>query len=484
MNIKEKVEAHPMPFQSSNKSTLTKAGISLLGYYCFVVLVISYLIFIFAASFYGIDLEVASIERGKEKLFFSSIHVLTPSFHNLRDIATNILLYMPLGFFWASAIISKGKKSNKLFWGVGVLVSLTVETLQAFVGRHSDLMDVISNSGGFVTGFVILNIAVKRFQLNPSHLLGINTGTTEAALQTFAGIRFIFMTVVYVVSILPLNISVAFSSMVAQLTVREGQLHPRIILDPLFHFDTGGEFLHSLLLKLLIFIPLAFLTYSISSHRSLVRSLVIMHCLLFAVFIEISKIFVLGATTDISVVLLAPIVAYVVCLILERNRKTPASKSSYLDSFSGVLPLGLYLLFLVVLTFSPYDFEISASAIKRKFLDSNFIPFKLHFTHRSISGAIDIVREFLVYVPLGVLLFPVMNRILKSKVLMALVVCIGFSGGFAVTMELAQLAVVGRYVDITDPMLAMAGVVFGIFFRPLILKILKRNAEVNKVKVT
>ncbi len=476
-----------MKAKGTSQTFVTVDYMSKLGYFCYLGLVIAYLMFIFAASFYGIDLDVVSVEKGKEKLFFSSIHVLTPSFHNLRDIATNVLLYMPLGFFWCAAIISKGRKAGKRYWFVGLVVSLIVEIVQAFVGRHSDVVDIVSNSGGFVTGFTIMNIAVKQFHLKPSHLLGVDAGTTQGALQTFAGLRFIFMAVVYVVSLLPLNISVAFSNLVAQLTIKEGQLHPKIILDPFFHIETQGQFFHSLLLKLLVFVPLAFFTYSISANRPLIKSKVIMHCLMFAVFVELSKIFVLSATTDISVIILSPLVAYVVCLILDKsnvgrgnvdgkNVSKPDSSGTSVDLFVGVLPVGLYLLFLIVLTFSPYGFEITASEIKAKFFESNFIPFKFHFTNRSISGAIDIAREFLIYVPLGVLAFPVVLRVLRANVLLALMVCAVLASSFALLMELSQLVVIGRYVDITDPMLATAGVVFGVFFRPLIVRLFKREA--------
>jgi glycopeptide antibiotics resistance protein len=114
---------------------------------------------------------------------------------------------------------------------------------------------------------------------------------------------------------------------------------------------------------------------------------------------------------------------------------------------------------------SPFEFELSVKVLKQKFLyESNIIPFKAHFSARSISAAVDIVREIIQYIPLGALIALSMNG-RKTFIWAGL-------GGFCLAffIELLQLSVIGRYVDLTDSLLAAAGAVMGALLLPLFKK--------------
>ncbi len=81
----------------------------------------------------------------------------TPSFNVLVQLAGNVLLFVPLGFFLAFG--------RKLRFGkalaIGLLVALLVETWQWLIGRTVDIDDVILNGIGVALGAAIAIAASK-----------------------------------------------------------------------------------------------------------------------------------------------------------------------------------------------------------------------------------------------------------------------------------------------------------------------------------
>ncbi|MFH1755213.1 MAG: VanZ family protein, partial [Candidatus Latescibacterota bacterium] len=100
------------------------------------------------------------------------------TYHDLRDIATNVLLYIPLGVFLSLAVSWKRAKSIPLWLLVGSAVSFLMEMIQAYVGRHPDPVDIATNTTGYVLGFAMVLVAVKQIGLHPSSFLGLDTASS------------------------------------------------------------------------------------------------------------------------------------------------------------------------------------------------------------------------------------------------------------------------------------------------------------------
>ena len=81
----------------------------------------------------------------------------------LRDVALNVLLYIPLGF---AAVLAAGRRSSRMAAAaaallLGVGLSTTMEVAQVYVpGRVSSLLDVLTNSIGTAAG-VGLGLALQ-----------------------------------------------------------------------------------------------------------------------------------------------------------------------------------------------------------------------------------------------------------------------------------------------------------------------------------
>lgn len=85
-----------------------------------------------------------------------------------RNVIGNIAIFIPFGFIITDMIRDKAKKCNVLITTIiTLLTSLTIETIQMFIGRSFDVDDIILNFLGGISGFIIYFIALKIFSYIP-----------------------------------------------------------------------------------------------------------------------------------------------------------------------------------------------------------------------------------------------------------------------------------------------------------------------------
>jgi glycopeptide antibiotics resistance protein len=89
---------------------------------------------------------------------------------SILNITANLLLFSPIGFF--VPLIWTKCNSLKKVTSIGLTVTIFIELIQLFIGRSTDIDDVILNSLGIMMGYMVLLfclILVKPFinkQLN------------------------------------------------------------------------------------------------------------------------------------------------------------------------------------------------------------------------------------------------------------------------------------------------------------------------------
>lgn len=69
-----------------------------------------------------------------------------------RQVVGNILLFMPFGFF--ATYYTNIKKISSISF-MSILVSLTIEVVQKYIGRSFDVDDIILNVVGVILGFLV-----------------------------------------------------------------------------------------------------------------------------------------------------------------------------------------------------------------------------------------------------------------------------------------------------------------------------------------
>jgi glycopeptide antibiotics resistance protein len=390
--------------------------------------------------------------------------------HDLRDITTNVLLYLPLGVFLALAVCYRRPRFVTPWLVIGPLVSLVMESGQTFIGRYPDAVDIVTNTTGYILGFWIVVAGVKYFGLNPTVFLGFDPDEEQdAKTQTIAAFRFIYICIYVLIAYLPFDISVSATRIYAQL-LPDQMGNVKIILDPLYHLSNWQESGLKLTLELLGLIPVGILTAFLNGVKGRLNVFSSIYpCVLLAVFCELSQVFILSRTSDIAVLFLAVIagiVGWAVVKIWFNVQNVEAAREHADEGTrwrSLTVALIAYAIVIALFAWSPFHFETDHKTVAKKILyESNAIPFKEHFSTRSLSSAVDIVKEVGIFVPLGVLIAYLLLGILPRLTRWQVVVVTGvICMAYATFVELSQAVCVGRFIDATDVLLAGFGGVCG-----------------------
>ena len=351
----------------------------------FFALTFVYVTFIFYASFSFGGSKPFSLSEGLARLSGIADSFPRLRFNALRDISTNILLYIPLGVLlacWLATLKNLRLRTPWLLFGSGI--SILVEFTQLFINRYPDPVDVITNTGGFVTGFSLTLWAIRKYRFEVSSVFGLEQeGKTKVRMLQV--IRFLYAGIYFIVQLLPLDISVSMTNVYAKLVAPLG-VSPRIILDPLYHFQSDAMDWHQILLEFLVILPLGVLSGSIYRFRARLSWIgPPAFCLIFVFCVETAKVFVLSATTDLFHMALALAAGLIGSLIVTVNSDLPRRFGFQAESLGAprtvALLCSIYALWLLLFVLSPYEFEPDLRHILSKMRhEINWIPFYAHLS--------------------------------------------------------------------------------------------------------
>jgi VanZ family protein len=386
--------------------------------------------------------------------------------HDLRDITTNVLLYIPLGLFLSLAAYRRRPHFLSPWIIAGTLVSLTMEVGQSFIGRTPDVVDIVTNSVGYIIGFWLVVAGIRFYGLDPVVFLGLDReDVQDTKTQSIAAFRFIYICIYVLIALLPFDITVRLSEIYAQLVPDDtGKI--RIILDPTYtisHWQDNGL---KLTLELLGMLPVGALTAFLNGVRGRLSVFsAVLTCLWVAVLCDVAQVFIVSRTSDIVMVPIAVLAGVAgwglvkVWFGLQGAEAAAERKTGQTNWKPLVVALVGYALVIAIFAWSPFDFEIEPKAVARKILyESNLIPFKEHFETRSLASAVDIAKETGLYLPLGLLFGLLMLEVRPHLPRIKVAVLAGVaSAAFATFIELSQAVCVGRYVDATDILLGGFG---------------------------
>jgi len=386
--------------------------------------------------------------------------------HTLRDITTNVLLYVPLGVFLGLAVTRRKARFISPWILFGTAVSLTMEVGQKFIGRTPDLVDIVTNSSGYIVGFWLVVAAVRFYGLNPAVFLGIDPDEVQdTKTQSISAFRFIYVCIYMLIALLPFDVSVSLERIYGQLFA-DAAGNVRIILDPLYTVSLWQDNGLKLTLEFLGLVPIGALTAFVNGMRGRLSAFTAVFACVWVVLIcELAQVFILSRTSDIVMIpmaIVAGLAGWALVKVWFGLQDVEAvAESDERESNWRPLAVALtgYALVIVFFAWSPFRFEIDPKTVALKVLhDSNLFPFREHFSVRSLGSAIDIVKETGLFVPFG-LLFSLLILELRPEIpRMKLALLAGVaSAGFATLTELSQAVCIGRYIDVTDILLAGFG---------------------------
>jgi len=389
------------------------------------------------------------------------------------DFTGNILFFVPLGFFLATAM---GRYLPGGIWAkrclqvaVGILSGLTLsalaESFQAFLPmRVSSWMDFIANTagaaGGAIAGSLVSGNVFQRFQ-NRYKIVS----QTDPAL----GILIMYAMMLFFIALVPFDINIS------PWNIYYKWKNGFIVLWPSNLHSYGWEVWLRLLIKQLAwYLPLgALCAYILKSHSRLSSAGIVWaisaSITLYALLLECLQLIIRTRTTSLPDALCAGAASALGALALtilfrQRAKSRQADICRISAPFTWIVSISLltgYSLLLLCIKLQPFDFIFDPMTVKQKLDAFNFIPFMGYVRGGSSDPAIilyDLAKEGLLYLPIGLIISFAMRRAfprIANKTVFAIAFFIGCI--VAGSGEIGQIFLATRYADLTDILLGACG---------------------------
>jgi glycopeptide antibiotics resistance protein len=384
------------------------------------------------------------------------------------EIVRNILLFMPLGFFFYVYFDSIKKRKFLLVKTLlfGILMSLGIEIAQLFFrGRVTSTFDFIFNSTGTIIGGTAALFYVRVYQKPIRRSL-------HGLLKNEPVTIIILLMIVFqvVASMIPFHMATSAAEIKENLKycnampfgssplgatwgafVREGAV-------PGFSWL---NFFQNVLFYT-FFGYLVFYVYKRYWKKRAQLKLFLLFILYFPV-LEIMKIFFEFQTCDLNNIIsgyLGVCIGVVIFYMAKKPEWFRERHSLPLEHFFWLFPV--YLVFFFYSSWNPFTFSTSPEVIGTGMKLRNLLPFYLYFGVTSWSNTYMIFRAFFITMPLGAFLAARQIRPGRDRNLLFFSVLVGVL--FGLIIEIGQMFIRTQTVDLTDVILAGLGCMSGVFF--------------------
>lgn len=395
---------------------------------------------------------------------FAQIQYLQLGVGSRADFVANILLFVPLGFFFMGALrVDRCGAVGAAVAGVAVTLtcaalSLAIEFTQLFFPpRTVSINDIVAETVGACIGVAIWALAgsaltewVRRFLVCRERAgLVVHLLTLYAALFVLA-------------EMLPLDVTISVADLVDK--HRQG----RFVLVPFsYAYEAPMLALWDWAADVLLHIPLGVLGVVGWTRPGQRRGASDAFALGFAcvVFVEAAQLFVFSRFSDVTDLFIgAAGVALGIALtaiVVARSQRTdaPAEAEFPLWSFLGAV---VWVGVLAAYHWYPFDFVVNRAAIEHAWSQMFAAPFSLYYWGSEFQAFTQISRKLLLGVPLGVfmrLAAPASVRPAVARLQAAMVFVPTFLVLFGI--EVGQILLPERIADFTDVCIAQAGVMLG-----------------------
>jgi glycopeptide antibiotics resistance protein len=362
------------------------------------------------------------------------------SWRDAIDGLRNVVLFAGLGAVWVVTSLS-GKIADEIRRATiaGVLLSATVEGMQVFsIRRTASLIDVGTNTLGALGGA----LALAMFILSLRRARGA---------RSYIGVPAFLAASCYALATLCEQVTPLFHSAPARgLGGPLARLHLALASEPPLSLGAVP------LVDLILFAPASFLLVAMLSERGRPagRSWPIVAVLGSVVAFVAAPVRGMGglpllweaSLTDAVAVTFGAWAAYRWLPALTSSLRGQARAGAALFGYAGLLLLWGW---------RPFLPQMQGSAIVEQFTLVHFVPLASLAERVDVFSAMHVGQQFLLYVPLGGLLavWPLRLRGRWSNLWPGL--------ALAVFIELGHAIIVGRYLDVTNALLAGAGLTLG-----------------------
>lgn len=422
-------------------------------------------------SFVPMDFKTLDWEQAVSQ--FKQVPYLELGVYKRADLVANIVLFVPLGFFWLGALDLDRRKrwpgliAAPLLAVVLVALAIAVEFFQQWTVRRTvSQNDMIAESVGAVIGMGLWLVAGRwligrvRAVLSPGEPVATHEEQTAAIVQRWRRFLLLYALGFVLYNIQPLDLAFSPDSL------RQKAADGRILLVP-FASLKGSVFnaLWQIGSDILLFLPIGLLLRVGSSQpRSLLAATLL--CLLAACGIELLQLFVFTRYVDTTDLFISTIGGFLGGLLAGRLLRWRERASHEMESGSSMRgPLAIllgvaYTVPLCIFNWQPFHFVKTMDEFWHHLNLAMGMPFSSHYVGTEFNALTKVMRDVMYFAPFGVLCRWVSER--RGKSLWpgrVIVVLIGLLLGCAI--EIGQAATVSRIADITSVILNVIGAFLG-----------------------
>ncbi len=356
------------------------------------------------------------------------------------DAARNLVLFGGWGVVWALTAAGSVRRILVEATLTGAIISAAVETAQLFSSnRNSSFLDLSTNTGGALAGAVLLLVLVllTRERRGERSFVGLPTALFAVSYGAAAFLE-------------------AFVPLFRQSSLWNATGGPFHRLSQALHALSWSSLTAFTASDLLLFAPAGALAVAaLAEHHVPYRRAALQTIGGGAILIVGAELLHggLGQPVELGAVILHIVALVLGAVVAVRwlPRLTVALRGR--ARVSAVM-IG-YVAILAAWSWRPFLPEISLDSLIRKFDSNWYIPLGALNMRADFFSVVDVCNQFLLYLPLGALLavWPWRNRGWLAGPLPAI--------WLACLLEVGQVMVVSRMVDITDAMIMSSGALVG-----------------------
>ena len=413
-----------------------------------------------AFAIYGswVPLNFAPLPFSDAVARFQQIQWLTLGVGHRADWVANILLFIPLSFSWLGVVWPQHRVArvvaSAVVWALTSALAVAIEFSQVyFPGRTVSLNDIVAEVIGGGAGVLAWWACGERLSRWLAELQRESrpVGLADRLLVAYAAIVVLY-------ALLPFDLTISATEVYRKF--RDGA----IVLTPFtFREARTADSIYSMLSEVLLWVPVGML---VVRRWALSTSLAILAVACGALALELLQIFVHSRTSDVNDVIAAAVGAAIGVPAARRFGHAPPIATTARAGLPG-LPVTLILVagWAVGAAFVflyPFDFNLSGDFIRGRLDRVPRVPFASYYWGSEYNAVTQVMRKTLYFLPLGALLAwgradvrSAAARVLYT--LFSVVLVIGSAAG----LELAQVALPGKIVDITDALLNVVGALAG-----------------------
>lgn len=440
-----------------------------------------------AVAIYGsfVPFQFRWLEFQEAASRFRAIPMLQLDLTHRADWVANILLFIPLGFFWTAGFtVDRSRRAGALGGALVVplcvLLAAGIEFLQLWAPpRTVSQNDVVAEGIGAAVG-AILWVAVG--QPVVGWLRGALAETNPR--RQIDRLLEAYLVGLAIYSLLPLDLTLSPEKF------HEKWKAGRVVLIPFSQsFASAWETVYQLGSDVALFVPVGALAATAYTPKTRpVRGLGVSIALvtLLAAGIAIGQLPVWSRSTDATDIVTGIVGGglgawWMRRWVLRGSQAIPASQQGRPRPRAWV-PLGLAVLYaagLAAVCWAPFQATSDSEQIRARLEGLMRMPFESLYWGTEFQAVSQTLSQLLQFAPLGALSVGFVHRLQATAKVRRIVLGVLWSGwaGWGLALELGQVLIPARVPDLTDVLVGGAGVALGMVLALRVERCLGRGAE-------